>query len=78
MKKSRSRRKVDNNKNGRFDTQISLFDLPLDDIKAILESVYSSASPEEAASALDQKLNQSSSSYRKGDYRIVFEELSDK
>lgn len=77
-KKARKQIKVDNNRSGRFDQQISLLDLPLDDMKAILESIRDSASAEDAASMIDQKLKQSSSAYRNGAYQIVFEEIPNK
>lgn len=77
-KKKRRQIKVDNNKHGQFNNQISLWDLPLDDIKAILESIHECASVEDASSAIDQKLKKSSSAYRSGEYQIVFEELPHK
>ncbi len=68
---------MNNNKSGKFDNRISLFDLPLDDIIEILESVYCSTSAEDAALTIDQKLKRSSSTYRNGHYQIVIEDLTD-
>ena len=60
------------------ETQIPLFDLPLDDIKTIMQSIMDSDTIEEATAAIDQKLKQTSNAYRNGEYRIAFEELPDK
>lgn len=55
--------------------EMSLFDLPLDDIKVILQSIKDSDTVEEATATIDQKLKQTSSAYRNGEYHIAFEEI---
>ena len=76
--KKRKQIKVSNDKNRQFDQRMSFFDLPLDEITAVLESIRDSASIEDMASTMDQKLKQISSSYRNGDFQIVIDELPKK
>lgn len=73
--------RVSNDEHGQFNKQTRLTDLPFDDMKAILDSLKATqgcTSIEDAASIIDQKLKQSSSSYRNGDYQIVITELSER